>query len=88
MPMTRRDVAGAFGGTVFAALLGFAAKSARADTKAEIDAAVGAAVQRLRGINNVAALMDASVAQLKRPLLSPELFPAELGYAVPEDADK
>jgi lipid-binding SYLF domain-containing protein len=67
MRMTRRDAAGALGRAGFAAVLGLAAKPARADTKAEIDAAVGAAVQRLRGMDNVAKLMDASVAQLIFP---------------------
>ena len=67
MLVTRRDAAAVFGGAGFAALLAIAAKPARADTKAEIDAAVGAAVQRLRGMENAAKLMDASVAQLIFP---------------------
>jgi lipid-binding SYLF domain-containing protein len=62
--ITRRNAAGLLAGGAFATL---SATPARADTKAEIDAAVAAAMERLRKMENAEPLLRVSVAQLIFP---------------------
>jgi lipid-binding SYLF domain-containing protein len=64
MPTTRRHLSRLFAGACLATV---AAVPARADTKAEIDAGVAAALQRLRQMPNAEPLLRASVAQLIFP---------------------
>jgi lipid-binding SYLF domain-containing protein len=64
MLVTRRHAARLFAGT---GLAGLAATAAHADTKAEIEAGVNAALERLRGMPNAEPLLRVSVAQLIFP---------------------
>jgi lipid-binding SYLF domain-containing protein len=64
MRPTRRDLAALLGGAGLAAA---ASSPARADTKAEIDASVTAALGRLRAMPNAEPLLRVSVAQLIFP---------------------
>ncbi len=64
MQTTRRLAARLIAGTGLAAL---AATPARADTKAEIDASVAAAMERLRRMPNAEPLLRVSIAQLIFP---------------------
>jgi lipid-binding SYLF domain-containing protein len=64
MTITRRHAAALLAGGAFATL---GATPARADTKAEIDASVAAAMERLRRMENAEPLLRVSVAQLIFP---------------------